>query len=225
VNVYPALAVSGTLGASTPAGYPRPRGATPFRVSLTPAYEPCTAPDRQHGAPLAFASCNPPQPASNQLTVGTPDANGRAPNSTGSILYQVLLGDAAAPNGADVRVTASLSDVRRLGTLADYTGELAVEQLVQITDRHNGPAQDEPATVQANPFRFTVPCAATSDPSAGGRCSLASTFNAILPGSVAPGRRAVWQLETIDVFDGGSDSQAATMDDNTLFARQGVFVP
>jgi hypothetical protein len=226
VNVYPALTVAGPLGPATAAGYPRPRGATPFRVSLTPAYRQCTAPNRQHGAPLAFGSCAPPQPASSQLTMGTPDSNGKFTNSVGSVVYQVLVGDpATADSEADVRVSASISDVRRQGTLADYTGELGVEQLVQITDRLNDPSQSEPATVQETPYRFAVPCAATSDPASGGSCSLASTFNAILPGSVVEGARAIWELGAVNVFDGGADGQAATRGDNTLFERQGVFVP
>jgi hypothetical protein len=226
VNVYPALTVSGPLGPATTAGYPRPRGATPFRVPLTPAYMACTSPNRQHGAPLSFGSCAPPQPASSYLTVGTPDSNGRPPGSVGSVVYQVVPGDPATPaNEADVRVNASLTDVRSQGTLADYAGELGVEQLVQITDRFNNSTQNEPATVQATPFRFAVPCAATTDPASGGSCSLASTFNAILPGSVVEGGRAIWQLSAIDVFDGGADGQAATRGDNTLFERQGVFVP
>src|SRR6185436_12255354 len=37
-------------------GYARPRGATPFRASLVPAFAQCTAPDRAHGSPLAFPS-------------------------------------------------------------------------------------------------------------------------------------------------------------------------
>ena len=41
-------------------GYPRPKGASPMRGSLVPAYEPCTAPNRTHGPPLAFPSCAPP---------------------------------------------------------------------------------------------------------------------------------------------------------------------
>ena len=47
VNVYPALTVSGSLGPvePAPAGYPRPRGATPFRVSLMPAFRQCTDPN------------------------------------------------------------------------------------------------------------------------------------------------------------------------------------
>ena len=226
VNVYPALTVSGPLGASNPAGYPRPRGASPFRVSLTPAFTQCTAPNDQHGPPLAFGSCNPPQQASGRLTIGTPDANGNLAASNGSVLYRAVLDDTSTvPDEADVRVDATLTDVRRQGTLADYTGELSVEQAVQITDHSNGPAQDEAGTVQANPFRFALPCAATSSTTTGGSCSLSSTFNALVPGSVAGGKRAIWELGEVDVFDAGPDGQVATTSDNTLFERQGVFVP
>ena len=35
----------------------------------------------------------------------------------------------------------------------------------------------------------------------------------------------LWELGEIDVFDGGADGQAETTGDNTLFERQGVFVP
>jgi hypothetical protein len=226
VNVYPALTVAGSLGPASPAGYPRPRGATPFRVSLAPAYTQCASPNRQHGAPLSFGSCNPPQPTSSQLTVGTADSNGQPANSQGSVRYDVMVGDPATQaNEADVHVSASVTDVRRQGSLADYTGELGVEQLVQITDRLNGSAQSEPATVQQMPFRFAVPCAATSDTGFGGACALSSTFNAILPGSVVEGSHAIWELKSVDVFDGGADGQAATTGDNTLFERQAVFVP
>src|SRR5439155_25154234 len=125
----------------------------------------------------------------------------------------------------DVEVSASLSDVRTRGTLADYSGELSVEQTVQLTDRSNGPSGGEAATVQASPFRFTVPCAATASTTTGGTCSLTSSFNSMLPGSVVAGQRAIWQLGEIDVFDGGADGQAGTSGDNTLFERRGVFVP
>jgi hypothetical protein len=204
--------------------YVRPRGATPFRVTLTPSFSPCTAPNRQHGAPLAFDSCKPPQPASAQLTIGTPDSNGMRANFQGFVRYDAI-GTNTPENDADVQVSTSITDVRRQVTLVDYTGELGVEQIVQITDRSNGAAQNEPATVQANPFRFAVPCVATGDTNVGGTCSLESTFNAILPGSVVEGKRAIWELGGIDVFDGGADGQAATTTDNTLFARQGLFVP
>jgi hypothetical protein len=199
------------------ASYVRPRGATPFRVSLTPAFSPCSSPNRQHGAPLAFGSCKPPVQTSSRLTVGTGDSNGLSANSVGFVLYKALTGDVA--------VTAALTDVRRQGTLADYTGELGVEQVAQITDRQNGPGQNEPATVQANPFRFAVPCASTASIAEGGSCALSSSFNAILPGSVVDGKRAVWELGDLQVFDGGPDGQAATAAGDALFERQGLFIP
>ena len=36
-------------------GYPRPKGATPMRVSLVPAYTACSSANDTHGAPLASA--------------------------------------------------------------------------------------------------------------------------------------------------------------------------
>jgi hypothetical protein len=186
-------------------------------VSLVPAYQECTAPNSQHGAPLAFGSCAPPTQLSSRLTVGTPDANGQAASSVGSMLYRVTSGD--------VEVNASVSDVRTRGTLADYTGELEVEHGVQITDRANGPGADEAGTVESSPFRFAVPCAPTASTTVGSTCTLTSSFNSILPGSIVAGKRAIWELGEIDVFDGGADGQGGTTGDNTLFERQGVFVP
>ena len=206
-------------GSGTPpaTGYPRPQGASPLRVSIVPSFEQCTGPNSQHGSPLAFGSCAPPQLTSSRLTLGTPDANGSAANSLGSIAYSVRPGD--------VRVDVSITDVRRQATLADYTGELSVEQIVQITDGLNGPAQTEAATVQASPFRLAIPCAATAASTVGATCSLQSTFNALVPSAVVAGKRAIWELKGIDVLDGGPDDQAATTTGNTLFARQGLFVP
>jgi hypothetical protein len=36
--------------------------------------------------------------------------------------------------------------------------------------------------------------------------------------------RSVWELEKVNLFDGGPDGDAETPD-NSLFATQGVFVP
>ena len=67
------------------AAHPRPKGATPISVSMVPAYNACAAPNRTHGPPLAFPSCNPPVQSSNSLTIGSPDANGAAANAVASI--------------------------------------------------------------------------------------------------------------------------------------------
>ena len=77
--------------------YARPTGASPLRVSLVPAYEPCTSPNREHGPPLAHPACARPAQSSQHVTVGTPDANGRPAASVGS---GPLRGPAGDPDDA-----------------------------------------------------------------------------------------------------------------------------
>jgi hypothetical protein len=202
--------------------YPRPKAATPLRVSLVPAYTQCTAGNRTHGPPLAFASCNPPTQQSSRLTVGTPDANGAAADSAGYARYRVIVGVPGGVDDADVRFTFQLIDVREQGTLADYTDELQVASVVRITDRLGGSA-NETGTVTDIEHKLTVPCAATGD-TVGATCSATTTFDAVVPGTIKEGKRAIWQLEGVRVNDGGPDGLASTTP-NTLFAVQGVFVP
>src|SRR5207253_7639987 len=105
-------------------------GATPMRASLTIAYKPCGAPNRTHGAPLSYGSCTPPQQASSQLTVGTPDSNGQASRAVGAVLYRAVT--------SDVKIDISLTDVRKKSDLTDYLGELRADQTLRITDHENG---------------------------------------------------------------------------------------
>jgi hypothetical protein len=204
--------------------YPRPKGASPLRASLVPAYKQCTAPNRNHGAPLANPSCNPPVQESSYLTAGSPDANGTPVNMTGSFTATVLLGNETTPaDEADVRFVTSLTDVRRRSNLSDYTGQVRVNPTLRITDRYNGPG--EVGTVSdILTYGITVPCAATTSTTVGGTCALTTTADAVSPGTVREARRSVWQLGQVKVYDGGADDVASTQD-NTLFAVQGVFVP
>ncbi len=208
---------------AAPGGYPRPKGATPLRVSLVPAYRPCTTPNRTHGPSLAFGSCNPPLPESGQLTVGTPDANAQQANSSGSATYSVSPGAPGGVDDSDVGFTFVLTDVRHQGTLADYAGELQVTTVARITDRMGGPV-NEPATVADAEFPVTVPCVTTTSTLVGSTCSIATTLDAVVGGSIAEGKRSVWQLDRVRVIDGGADGLVSTTP-NTLFAVQGVFVP
>ena len=50
-------------------------------------------------------------------------------------------------------------------------------------------------------------------------------MDAIVPGSVKEGKRAIWALSRIELYDGGADGDGSTTDDNTLFATQGLFIP
>jgi hypothetical protein len=93
-----------------------------------------------------------------------------------------------------------------------------------MTDRGSGSSGSEPATVSDFTFSGIVaPCTATAT-AIGATCGVSTSFDAIMPGSIVEGRRAIWQLSDVLVTDGGSDGDTSTPG-NTLFARQGVFVP
>jgi hypothetical protein len=125
---------------------------------------------------------------------------------------------------SDVQITARLTDVRQRTDLSDYGGELQVAAAIRITDRHNGPFSDEPATASDVPFAFAMRCTPNADPSVGATCNASTTADALSAGSVLEGRRAIWAFGPIEVFDGGADGVASTAG-NTLFAHQGFFVP
>jgi hypothetical protein len=207
--------------------YPRPISASPVRVSLVPAYQQCAAPNRTHGPPLDSGSCTPPVERSGELTVGTSDANGQDPSSSGFVRLSAAPGDpVTSADEADVKLVFQLTDVRRRSGLVDYPGELHARVATRITDRDNPPSASGAAygTVSDTSFGFTVPCTATSSTSAGATCAATTTIEAIAPGAIKERLRAVWQLSQVEVFDGGPDGDGDTTP-NTVFVRQGVFVP
>ncbi len=205
--------------------YARPQGASPLRASLVPAYEPCMSPNREHGPPLAHPACGPPQRSSQNVTVGTQDANGRPAAFVGMVRYAVLPGITTTPEDeADVALDANVTDVRDVTSLLPYTGELQVRTMLRATDRGSGPAQDEPATTQEITLPVTVPCTPAPGLGAGAVCSVSTTLDAVLPGVVKERARSIWALGPVEVFDGGPDGDVDTPG-NAVFARQGVFVP
>ena len=204
--------------------YVRPKGATPTRLSLVPASQACTAPNRTHGPPLAFGSCNPPQRASSYLTVGTPDANGLPTRSSGSLTADVVVGiPATQTDEADLLLSVTFTDVRLASDLTDYAGELSAQFLVRRTDKESQPFNSTPGTMIDRTFSFDATCAPTAGPE-GATCTAQTSADALVPSTVQEGRRAIWELGQGRVYDGGPDGDAATSD-NTLFAVGGVFVP
>jgi hypothetical protein len=206
--------------------YSRPRGATPVRLALVPAYAQCTpgAANRVHGPPLEHPSCNSPAQESSNVTVGSPDANGRPANSSGYALMGVIVGNPTSPEDeADISLTFQLSDVRsRGGLFDDYAGELQFRPTLRLTDRESAVTGGN--TLQDLALPVTVPCTPTLDPLTGSDCHFATTFDAVTPGVVDEGARAVWQLEGAEVLDGGADGDVDTPG-NSVFARAGIFVP
>jgi hypothetical protein len=72
---------------------------------------------------------------------------------------------------------------------------------------------------------LALPRTATATTATGGSCSLSSTFNALVPGSVQESKRAIWELGQVQVYDAGDDGSVSTTADNSVFERQGIFVP
>lgn len=214
-------------------GFPRPKGATPTRVALVPGFNACTTPNRTHGPSLAFGSCNPPVRSSAVLTVGSPDANGFAANSQGSVKLEALTGNPATEaDEADVALTVSITDVRNHPVGTDYAGRVGVLTNLQVTDNSNAAERPEPGTGQTTPLEFAVQCAATVDSTIGGTCSLATTYDALIPGAVQERQRAIWELGQVQVRDAGPNGTGYAAcpptcgdGDETGFMRQGVFIP
>ena len=204
--------------------YPRPMAASPLNISLVPAYARCFTGNMTHGPALLSPSCGPPVQSSSHLTAGTPDANGAPASMSGRARFITVVGDPDTPaDEADVNIRFDVTDVRRRPSLGDYTGQLQGAVTLRITDRRNGAAQNEVGTVSDLPLNVTVPCVGTTG-MIGSTCSTTTSANAVLPGMVAESKRTLWQVSDVSVFDGGPDGQVSTLD-NTLFLKQGVFVP
>lgn len=223
------------------ATHARPKGATPVRVSLVPAFNACTVPNTSHGPPLSFPSCNPPPAASSFLTVGVRDANGNgpAPDSVGSIRIDVKPGAPGPPEDSDLIFKGSITDVRCLPAEdpsvcsspnaaggPDYSGELQSNATIRITDHFNGPSGAETATVRDIPFPINLFCVNTASVTTGGACSVTSSGAVVCPEcGIQEGNRTLVEITQFEVFDGGPDGQVGTADGSTVFARQGLFIP
>jgi TolB protein len=239
---------SGPSWQPIPQSYVRPRGATPTSASLVPAYTECANPNTTHGAPLSYSSCTQhtfqrPDGTMSQtspnLSMGSPDANGAAANFVGFVRLDVHPGNPATPaDEADVVVRVGATDIRCTpapqpavcGNLnsasgSDYVGELQGRLELRVTDRDNAPSAggSGPGTMTDTTLPFTVPCAGTSDQSQGGACSTTTSADALMPGVVKEGQRAIWQIGQVQVYDGGPDGDAETPD-NSLLLVQGVYV-
>jgi hypothetical protein len=215
--------------------YVRPRSASPIKVSLVPAFAACTSPNRQHGPPLAFPSCNPPAASSVSVTTSAPAGSDNA-NMVGTFMLRASISPPGSEQSSDIGVQGSVADVRCLaGTQTcgnanavggpDYVGELQATTTVRWTDRHNGTPAAEAGTMVDLPLRFPIICNNTPSTAEGASCSsTATSLNALFPGAVLKGKRSVIEAGQVGVLDGGPDGDAES-GPNTEFLKQGVFVP
>ena len=104
--------------------------------------------------------------------------------------------------------------------------------MVRATDKRNSPGPTPrglgAATLKDVTFGPSVPCTPDRCPDStvvGSTCSVSTTVNTLIPGLIVGGARAIWQLDQVNLNDGGPDSDGDTAADNTPFMRQGVFAP
>ena len=167
------------------------------------------------------------------MTVGTPDANGAPPNSTAFLKLKVDYDVIPAPvlvsfEVRDVRCKAGSSACGNANATggADYTGELQGNAVIRITDHDNSTAPGggtDAATVVDIPMPVTVDCASTADTSIGGYCTVSGGVQPAIP-NCCRGDRMIIEVGQVRVDDGGADGVVASAP-NTLFLRQGIFVP
>jgi hypothetical protein len=212
-----------SIGPADLAGYPRPKSASGWQVSLVQAAAPCTAPNSTHGPPLAYPSCSPPVPASPNLNAGVGGASQFFANSTGIVRLDVLPGAPGGADDSDVAVRVQLTNVWwQSGARVDYGGVLQARIGLRITDKDGV----VPSTLQDRRLDVNVPCTTTpGDDAVGSTCSVITTADAVSPGIVPERTRAVWELGQVQVFDGGLDGDGIPANGNRLFAVQGVFIP
>jgi hypothetical protein len=229
------VAVAALVSQPAIGSHARPKATAPLKVSLVPAYSPCAAANRQHGPPLAFPSCSPPQQASTRLTAGNPPAQAAQLEGYWSIF--VRPGLAGPPDDTAARMFSTITDVRCGAPSAgcptagaDYAGELEVRITVRMSDHYNAVALGggtDPATVQDVDLSFSMPCFTTSDPAIGATCSHypGADILSFYPGAVKDSKRVVMEFGPVKVLDGGDDGDADTDDGAQQFLTQGVFIP
>ncbi len=215
------------------------------------AYRQCASANanRTHGPALIAESCNPQVQDSTTLIVGVFDANGFQPKNNGYVKLTVCPsgttagGNCATPSGMtspDLRIELNTTDVRCAATNAacpggfgsDYSGKLLLRLPFRITDKYNGTLGNDPGTTVDNDFNVPVQCSITTDTTVGASCSIVTRANAVVPGSIASGKRGNWELGQIEVKDAGPNGTGYEScpptcgdGDERVFERQGVSIP
>ena len=176
-----------------------------------PAYQPCSTPNREHGPPLAFGSCSPPQPASPHLTIGVGDGSPAFARGGGFVRMDVQVGAFGPPDDSDIHIRFRLTNVMRAGDLSEYTGELRPSG----HRAPDGPRAASP-THQANHDGLLLRVRGPLCPDAGieldaSICDVRRRrVNAVIPVRVKDANRALWAFDRLRVYDGGPDEDADT---------------
>ena len=210
---------------------PQGRGAVPGAAGAR--VQGMHAPQPPHGPPLAFASCNPPELRSDYLTMGSPDANGAVANSVGSVRFAVFAnGNPSTPaDEADVNVVVQPHRRAQAAPTCPTTpASCRPTSVVRVTDtrQRRAPGRrlrsrdgERPLVPDDRPVHARDRRA----PRWAATCASTTTFDAVLPGAIKEGDRSIWQLGAGAGLRRRRGRPVLATSPNTLFARQGVFVP
>ncbi len=208
-----------------------------------------------HGSPLAAPSCQTTASSAESATLTSGAGTSFKGTSLLTIEVFCTDGatppcSAAAGDQEDVKLTGTSTDVRCKSSIGanaalcpsansaggkDYAGQVQGNSTIRITDHFNtaGAASCSSttscsATVTDLPFPVTGTCATTpSDATIGSSCSVITTADAVVPGAggvVKEGKKSNVEIGQIIINDGGTDGLASTAG-NTVFARQGIYIP
>src|SRR6185295_15851552 len=119
--------------------------------------------------------------------------------------YTTICPTAASCSDGNTRASPYCSSACIAGTDLTLTGRLpgaSAGNGVRITDSFNGVTQDVPATAADGAFPIPMDCLPSpSNATIGSTCGVNTSANALVPGAIRNGSKAVWQLGEIQVFD------------------------
>jgi hypothetical protein len=221
----------------------RPKAAAQIKVAIVPAFNPSDN-TSTHGPPLGAPSGPPVASGLGAATGGgTPVTDGAANMDNAFVKIKVFQGVVGPPDTSDVLITSTIQDVRcAAGAGAgacgaanspgrpDYIGEMQGSSNIRITDHYNGPPGfTSPGTVADLPFTVKMVnngCVSTAATTIGSLCTANTSANAAVPGAVKTNKRAVVEVNTINLFDGGTDGSLTTgVPATSKWATQGIFIP
>jgi subtilisin len=137
-------------------------------------------------------------------------------------------GPYCAESGTSASACIAGTDLTEVGVIPGATvggtGTAFQGRGIRITDTYNEPGGDRAGTVVDLGFPIPIDCLATASTSLGSSCGVNTSANALAPGVVRPGHKAVWQLGEIQVLDSGPDGTRGNADDERV-AVQGIFLP
>ena len=117
------------------------------------------------------------------------------------------------------------------GAGSDFSGNVALQFQLRVTDKRSGPFEGVPATAQSI-ISFPATCTATPNPSVGGTCAMSTTVDTLSPGFARESRRTIFDLLRIRLIDPGPDgSLGATCPlfcgsgDEAVYLSEALFTP